>query len=223
VIASGEGTARGELGRLALGVPGRHNALNALAAVAVGLELGVPFGTVASTLAGFQGVERRFQRIGHAGGVTVVDDYGHHPTEIAAVVAAARAVGFARLILVFQPHRYSRTAALLDEFGRALALADEVVLTDVYSAGEDPLPGITADAVADAVRHAALESTGVSRPRPRVVRPLEAVPAAVAAMASPGDLVVTLGAGSIGGIAPRILEALSARATGAGGSAGGHP
>ncbi len=223
VIASGEGTARGELGRLALNVPGRHNALNALAAVAVGLELGVPFGTIASTLAGFQGVERRFQRIGHAGGVTVVDDYGHHPTEIAAVVAAARAVGSARLILVFQPHRYSRTAALLDEFGRALALADEVVLTDVYSAGEDPLPGITADAVADAVRRAASGSTGVSRLRPRVVRPLEAVPAAVAAMASPGDLVVTLGAGSIGGIAPRILEALSARTTGAGGSAGGHP
>ena len=129
------------LGRLELTVPGRHNLQNALAAVAVSQRIGLDFARVADALAGFQGAERRFERYGEAGGVLVVDDYGHHPTEIAAVMSAARATLDRRLIVAFQPHRYSRTAQLLDAFGPALAGADEIVLTDIYAAGEDPTAG----------------------------------------------------------------------------------
>jgi UDP-N-acetylmuramate--alanine ligase len=192
-----------ELGELRLGVPGRHNLLNALGAVAVGLELDVPFARAVEALAEFRGAERRFQGIGEAGGVAVVDDYGHHPTEIAAVIAAARA-GSRRLVIVFQPHRYSRTRDLMQEFGRALAAADEVVLTAIYGAGEAPLPGATIEALADAVRQRATCPL-------HVVPALDAVPEAVARIARPGDLVITLGAGSIGSIGPRILEALGGR------------
>ena len=193
-----------ELGPLRLQVPGRHNMLNALAAVAVGLEVGIPFADVASALAGFQGAERRFQRLGEEDGVMVVDDYGHHPTEISAVLAAARAGIDRRLIVVFQPHRYTRTSQLMREFGVALGSADEIVLTDIYAAGEPPMPGVTLEALASAVRKAA-------RGGVRVVPALEDVPAAVAVMARPGDLVITLGAGSIGGTGERILEAIRHR------------
>jgi UDP-N-acetylmuramate--alanine ligase len=131
----------------------------------------------------------------------VVDDYGHHPTEIAAVIAAARAGLDRRVVLVFQPHRYSRTEQLLDEFGAALAQADVVLVTDVYAAGEDPRPGVSADAVVAAVaRHGAVPVQAVG--------PVDGVPSAVAAVARPGDLVVTLGAGSIGTMGERILAAL---------------
>jgi len=123
------------LGSLRLRVPGRHNLLNALAAVAVGLDVGVPFGKIAAGLDEFHGAERRFQLRGEARGVMVVDDYGHHPTEIAAVIAAARAGLDRRVVVVFQPHRYTRTRDLLPAFGTALGAADEVVLTDVYAAG----------------------------------------------------------------------------------------
>jgi UDP-N-acetylmuramate--alanine ligase len=193
------------LGPLALEVPGRHNLLNALSAVAVGLELGLRFEAIASALAEFRGAERRFQLLGEAEGVLVVDDYGHHPTEIAAVVAAARAGLERRLIVVFQPHRYTRTERLLPEFGETLAQADVVVLCDIYPAGEDPIPGVTVDAVA-----AAIEAAG--GPPPVIVRALDDVPAAVAALASPGDLAITLGAGSIGSVGPKVLAALAARA-----------
>jgi UDP-N-acetylmuramate--alanine ligase len=192
------------LGELRLQVPGRHNLLNALATVAVGLDVGITFDTIASALAEFQGAERRFQRLGEEDGVLVVDDYGHHPTEIAAVLAAARAGINRRVVVVFQPHRYSRTSQLMQEFGSALASADEVVLTDIYPAGESPIPGVTLDALAAVVRDAA-------RGNVRVVPALEDVPAAVAVMARPGDLVITLGAGSIGGTAERILEAIRHR------------
>ena len=191
-----------ELGTLTLQVPGRHNMLNALAAVAAGLETGVRFPHIASALAQFAGAERRFQRRGEAHGVLVVDDYGHHPTEIAAVLAAARAGLDRRVVVVFQPHRYSRTRDLLDAFGDALAGADEIVLTDIYGAGEAPLPGVTIEAVAACVRR-----TG----RPvHVVKPLDDVPAAVAARVRPNDLVITLGAGSIGTLPDRILDAIRA-------------
>jgi UDP-N-acetylmuramate--alanine ligase len=193
------------LGEIRLAVPGRHNLANALAAVAVGLELGLDFATIAGALAEFPGAERRFQTIGEAAGVRVVDDYGHHPTEIAAVLDAARLGPARRLLVVFQPHRYTRTAALLPEFGRALAAADEVVLAPVYPAGEEPLPGVTAEAVADAVR--AARSIPV-----HVVAELDEVVPCVAGIAREGDLVITLGAGSIGTVAPRILEALRRRA-----------
>jgi UDP-N-acetylmuramate--alanine ligase len=187
------------IGAITLGVPGRHNVLNALAATAVALELGVPFDEVAAALADFRGAERRVERKGEAGGVTVVDDYGHHPTEIAAVLRAARDAGPARLVAVFQPHRYTRTARLLDQFGPALALADEVVLTDIYPAGEDPIPGATLDALAAAVR-------GAVQGPVHVVPALADVAPATARIARPGDLVITLGAGSIGSVGPQVLE-----------------
>jgi len=191
---------RHELGVLRLAVPGRHNLLNALGALAVGLELQVPFDRIAAALAEFRGAERRFQIVGEAHGVTVVDDYGHHPTEIAAVVDAARVSG-RRIVIVFQPHRYSRTHDLMEEFGVALAAADEIVLTDIYAAGEARIEGVTVEALADAVIRAG------GRP-PRVVARLDAVPAAVAELVSEGDLVITLGAGSIGSAGLRILDAL---------------
>ena len=193
-----------ELGRLHLNVPGRHNLLNALAAVAVGLETGVGFARIAAALGEFRGAERRFERRGEADGVLVVDDYGHHPTEIAAVIAAARAGVDRRVVLVFQPHRYTRTRDLMGEFGRALAAADEVVLTDIYSAGEQPIAGITVDVLAQAVRR-------TTKCPVHVVRALDDVPAAVASLAKEGDLIITLGAGSIGGVADRILDAIRRR------------
>ncbi len=193
------------LGELRLRVPGRHNLLNALGTVAVGLEVGVPFDRIASALGGFQGAERRFQLHGEVGGVMVVDDYGHHPTEIAAVIAAARAGIGRRVVIVFQPHRYSRTRDLLDAFGDALGAADEVVLTDIYAAGEAPIAGVTIEGVEAAVRR-----TGASV---RVVKSLDDLPRAVAAAARPNDLIITLGAGSIGSVPDRILEELSHRAS----------
>ena len=140
-----------EIGSLRLRVPGRHNLMNALGAVAVGLEVGVPFARIASALEEFRGAERRFQLRGEQRGVMVVDDYGHHPTEIAAVIAAARAGIDRRLVVVFQPHRYTRTRDLLDSFGDALSGADEIVLTDIYPAGEAPIPGVTVETLAAVV------------------------------------------------------------------------
>ena len=191
-------------------MPGRHNLLNALSAVAVGVELGLRFEAIAAALVEFRGAERRFQLLGEAEGVQVVDDYGHHPTEIAAVVAAARSGLGRRLIVVFQPHRYTRTERLLPEFGETLAKADVVVLCDIYPAGEDPIAGVTVDAVAAAVRTA-------GGPPPIIVRALDDAPAAVAALAAPGDLVITLGAGSIGTVGPKLLAAIAARAGHVGG------
>jgi UDP-N-acetylmuramate--alanine ligase len=190
-----------ELGPLRLGVPGRHNALNALGAIAVGLELGVPYARIAAALEEFRGAERRFQLRGEAAGVMVVDDYGHHPTEIAAVIAAARAGIGRRVVVVFQPHRYTRTSQLMNAFGPALSGADEVVLTDIYAAGEPPIAGVTIEALADAIRRDV-------RCPVRLVKALDEVPAAVAERAAPGDLVVTLGAGSVGTLPDRILEAI---------------
>jgi UDP-N-acetylmuramate--alanine ligase len=194
---------------LRLQVPGRHNLLNALGAVAIGLELQVPFRRIAEALAEFSGAERRFQVRGERRGVMVVDDYGHHPTEIAAVIAAARSTG-RRLMVVFQPHRFTRTRDLLAEFGAALSAADEVVLTDIYAAGEAPIPGVTIERVADSVRAA-------GRCRLHTVPDLAELPARVAGLARPGDLVITLGAGSIGAVGDRILTALAA-GEGSGGS-----
>jgi len=191
------------LGTLTLGVPGRHNVANALATIAVALELNVPFDRVVDALAHFRGAERRFERKGEANGVVVIDDYGHHPTEIAAVLRAARAIGVKRIVCVFQPHRYTRTAQLLEDFGPALALADEIVLTDIYPAGEDPIPGVTIERLAGAVERSAPG-------RVRVVKPLADLPTEVAAIARAGDMVITLGAGSINTVGPRILEEIRA-------------
>ena len=191
-----------DLGPLTLRVPGRHNLLNAIGAVAVGLEVGIPFPQIARGLEEFRGAERRFQLRGEERGVMVVDDYGHHPTEIAAVIAAARAGLDRRVVVVFQPHRYTRTRDLLDEFGRALGGADAIVLTDIYAAGEAPIAGATAEAVEQVVRKTGRPVT--------LVKALDDVPAAVARIARPNDLVITLGAGSIGTMPDRILDALKA-------------
>jgi UDP-N-acetylmuramate--alanine ligase len=197
------GSGATDVGRLRLRVPGRHNLLNALAAVAVGLETGIPFDRISTALAEFGGAERRFQLRGEERGVMVVDDYGHHPTEIAAVIAAARAGLDRRVVVVFQPHRYTRTRDLLDQFAIALAGADAIVLTDIYAAGEPPIPGVTIDALDAVVRRTGRPVT--------LVKAIDAVPAAVASIARPNDLVITLGAGSIGSVPDRILEALRAR------------
>jgi UDP-N-acetylmuramate--alanine ligase len=201
-----KGEVAASLGRLRLRVPGRHNLLNALGAVAVGLEAGVPFDRIAAALNEFRGADRRFQMRGEEKGVMVVDDYGHHPTEIAAVLAAARAGIDRRVVVVFQPHRYSRTNQLLHEFGTALNAADEVVLTDIYAAGEEPIEGLTIERVAESVRAAG------DRPV-HVVKDLQALPAAVSQLVRPGDLVITLGAGSIGSVGDRILSELRDRST----------
>ena len=197
------GTEERTLGELRLGVPGRHNLLNALGATAVGLEVGLDFTRIAAGLDGFRGAERRFQMRGESAGVMVVDDYGHHPTEIAAVIAATKPIN-RRLMVVFQPHRYTRTAHLMAEFVTALAGADEVVLTDIYAAGEPPIPGVTVEALGAAVRSAA-------RGPVHVIPALDALPAAVAELAREGDLIVTMGAGSIGGVGDRILAAIAER------------
>jgi UDP-N-acetylmuramate--alanine ligase len=192
------------LGELALSVPGLHSVRNALAAVAVGLELDVPFAKIAAALAEFRGAERRFEQRGIVNGITVIDDYGHHPTEVAAVLAAARAANPARIVVAFQPHRYTRTRDLMNEFGDALAAADEVVLTSIYAASEEPIPGVTIEALASAVNKV--------RSSPVVVVPkLDDMAARVADIARPGDLVITLGAGSIGGLAAALVDELKRR------------
>jgi UDP-N-acetylmuramate--alanine ligase len=192
---------------LELSVPGRHNLQNALGAVAVGDTLGLAFSQVAGALRDFPGAERRFERHGEAAGVMVVDDYGHHPTEIAAVLAAARSALNRRLIVAFQPHRYSRTAQLLNEFGPAMKDADEIVLTDIYAASEEPIPGVTLDALAEAVRR------GAGRPV-HAVRSLDDVIPRVMEIARSGDVVITLGAGSIGSLPLKLMEALKRREAG---------
>jgi UDP-N-acetylmuramate--alanine ligase len=202
------------LGRIELQVPGRHNALNAIAAVAVGLELEVGFTHIAEALAAFHGVGRRFELRGEAGGVRVYDDYGHHPTEIAATLAAARGLG-GRVLVVFQPHRYSRTAALAEEFGRCFADSDLAWVMDVYAAGEAPLPGVTGESL---VRAAHAQGAGHVRSAPTAAEALEAI----AAEARAGDVVLTLGAGDVSKLAEPLLAALrrGARAAAAGGGKG---
>ena len=189
---------------LRLGVPGRHTLLNALAAFAVGRVLGLDPPRIVSALAAFDGVDRRFQLKGVAGGVHVVDDYAHHPTEIDAVLATARLQPRRRLVAVFQPHRYSRTARFLTSFARALAGFDVVVLTDVYPAGEAPRTGAGVEELAAALAE-------------RTDAPVHHAPTLddavtlTAALARDGDLVLTLGAGSIGAVGPRILDRIRQR------------
>jgi UDP-N-acetylmuramate--alanine ligase len=192
-----------ELGGISLGVPGRHNLLNALAALAAGLEVGLPFDRIAPGLQDFRGAERRFEIRGEPNGILVVDDYGHHPTEIAAVLEAAKPLR-RRIVVAFQPHRFTRTAALMEAFGPALAAAGHIVLTDIYPAGEEPQPGVTIDVLAGAVRRSASGPVDV-------VPHLDDVPAALARVARPGDVVITLGAGSIGAVADRLLVLLGNR------------
>ena len=184
---------------LELTVPGRHNLLNALAAIGVASWLGVAPETAAGALRRFAGVERRYARQHVSGELEIVDDYAHHPTEIRAVLETARLGAPARLIVVFQPHRYARTARLLERFGEVLGRADALLLLEVYAASESRLEGIDAAAVARAVRrHSSVPI--------QIAASLEDAAARVVAMVGPGDLVVVLGAGSVGRLAPRIIE-----------------
>lgn len=200
--------ARGRrLGEVTVSVPGRHNAQNAAAAVAAGLDLGYGFHELRQGLAPFTGARRRFEFKGSAAGIRVFDSYAHHQTELTADLTAARqVVGSGRIVVAFQPHRYSRTAAFSRQLGEALGLADEVVVMEVYAAGEDPIPGATGAAVAAAV------------PLPPGQVEFEpswsAVPAALAQRARSGDLVLTLGAGDVTMIGPVVLELLEDRAPG---------
>lgn len=189
------------LGRVAIEMPGLHSVLNALAAIAVGIEFGVGFATCSAALGQFAGVLRRFELKGQAGGVTVVDDYGHHPTEIMATLAAARNSFDRRIVAVFQPHRYSRTKDLFVEFAGAFADADVVLVTDIYAAGEEAIDGVSAQALVEALarRHHG-EVAYVARG--------PGLAAAAAKAARPGDLILTLGAGDITKVGCEILENL---------------
>jgi len=186
------------LGPFELHVPGRHNVLNATAAVAIAHQLEVSSDKIAEGLRTFRGVDRRFQRRGSAHGITVVDDYGHHPTEIRATLAAARESTRGGVHVVFQPHRYSRTRDLLDEFGGAFTDADTVVVLPIYAASEEPLPGITSELLAERIKG----------PRVHVASDFSSAIAAVCAAARDGDLILTLGAGSVSQLGPQILAAL---------------
>jgi UDP-N-acetylmuramate--alanine ligase len=190
-----------DLGRFHLGIPGRHNVLNAMAAVAVAMELEVRPDAIREALATFSGVDRRFQVRGKERGVTVVDDYGHHPTEIRATLDSARQCGFARVQVLFQPHRFTRTFHLMDEFARAFHQADSVFVMDIYAASEKPIEGVTAEVLVDRIRqfgHRGAEYVGT----------MERGVEAVAAAAREGDLVLTLGAGSVSQAGERILARL---------------
>jgi len=181
-------------------------ALNSAAVLLTGIELGLAAGCLVAGLGRYGGVRRRFERRGEAGGVTVYDDYAHHPTEVAAQLRAARTVaGAGRVLVAFQPHLFSRTAAFAKDFGDALGLADEVVVLDVYAAREDPVAGITGALVADAV----------PLPADRVLFAPDRseVAAALARRARPGDLVITMGAGDVTALAPDILAALAGTGT----------
>ena len=188
-----------DLGRLVLPVPGLHNARNAAVAAVAALAAGVDFDDAARALARFAGVARRFEFRGDAAGVTFVDDYAHLPTEVAAALAAARDGGWRRIVAVFQPHRYGRTAALSSEFGRSFADADVVVVTDVYGAGEAPIPGVSGKLVADAVRRAEPDKPVVYVPSRTELR------ARVAALLRDGDLCCTLGAGDLTSLPDELL------------------
>jgi len=191
-------TASGPLGPFELHVPGRHNVLNATAAVAIARQLEVPQNKIAEGLNRFRGVDRRFHLRGQARGVQVVDDYGHHPTEIRATLAAARDCGYKRIHVIFQPHRFTRTFDLLDQFIAAFGDADTLAVLPIYAASEEPIPGVTAEALA----------AKIEGPQTQFVPDFAAAVASVVSHAAEGDLILTLGAGSVSQLAPQILAAL---------------
>ena len=202
--SSFEPVARGRrLGRVDLSLPGRHNALNAAAALTVGIGLGFPVERLREGLASFTGTRRRFEHKGSVGGIRVYDSYAHHPTELTADLSAAREVADGgRVVVVFQPHLFSRTRFFAEEFGAALGLADEVVVMDVYAAREDPVPGVTGALVAAAVP---------LPPQQVVFEPSwSAVADHLAERAKPGDVVITCGAGDVTMIGPEVLSRLEA-------------
>jgi len=195
-----------DLGKFRLHVPGVHNVLNATAAVAVGIGLDIEADDIRLALENFRGVDRRFQLRGKAAGVSVIDDYGHHPTEIRATLAAARQCGFGKIHVIFQPHRYTRTRDLMDEFATAFENCDSLFVLDIYAASETPIDGITGESLA---RRICEEGKQTAR---HVGSFANGVVSAVAA-AQPGDMILTLGAGSVSQLGSMILEKLQAKET----------
>ena len=194
------------LGKVSLKVPGKHNVYNSLAAIAVGLELEVPFDTIAHALAEFSGADRRFQFKGEEGGVTVVDDYGHHPTEVKATLAAARiGAPSRRIVVLFQPHRYTRTNDLMDEFASAFNNADVLFVTEIYAASEPPIEGVNAEVLTGRIK-------SYGHKNAEYIGPLENAPEVLRESVREGDLVITLGAGSVHRVGEQLLALLRGEA-----------
>ena len=195
-----------KIGEFDLHVPGHHNVLNATAAVAAGVGLDIPAEKISEALSQFRGVDRRFQLKGKVDGVSIVDDYGHHPTEIRATLSAARQCGFKKIHVIFQPHRYTRTRDLADEFATAFGHADTLQLLDIYAASEEPIPGVTAQGLAERITSSGTQAEYVTSFADAANH--------AAANAKSGDLVLTLGAGSVYQIGPLVLEELEKRNAG---------
>jgi UDP-N-acetylmuramate--alanine ligase len=190
------------LGAFELHVPGQHNVLNATAAIAVGIGLDISADHIREALKSFRGVDRRFQQKGIVRGITVVDDYGHHPTEIRATLSAAKQAGFARIHVIFQPHRYTRTQLLMNDFATAFADATTISVLDIYPASEPPIPGITAEALAKKIREQGQRAANYA---PTFAAAIQSTIKAAQA----GDLILTLGAGNVSQLAPQVLEQLA--------------
>ncbi|MDD4665136.1 MAG: UDP-N-acetylmuramate--L-alanine ligase [Clostridia bacterium] len=189
------------LGEIVLKIPGKHNVYNALAAIAVGMECGLPFAKIAKNLLDFRGVQRRFEKIGEVNGVCIYDDYAHHPSELKATLAAAKTVGAQRVVAVFQPHRFSRTQFLKQEFGRAFQDADVLVMTEIYAAGERPLPGVSARLLLEEIEKQTGQKT-------EYIPDKDLIALQLAEMVRPGDLVLTLGAGDIWSVGVALYKLL---------------
>lgn len=189
-----------------IGVPGLHMVSNACGALATAWALGLDVDAAATALASFSGVRRRFDLVGEVGGITIVDDYAHHPTEVAATLAGASELGFERVWVLFQPHRYSRTEAFAHDFGQAFSAADRVILMDVYSAGEAPIPGVSGKSIVDALLAAQPRARAAYLPHRVDVVPY------LAERLAPGDLVMTMGAGDVTAIGPELLAELTRKA-----------
>jgi UDP-N-acetylmuramate--alanine ligase len=195
-----------DLGEFTLRVPGVHNILNATAAIAVGIGLDLSLENIRTALENFHGVDRRFQLRGKFAGVSVIDDYGHHPTEIKATLAAAKQCGFRKIHVIFQPHRYTRTQELMDDFALAFKDADSLSVLDIYAASETPIEGVTGEALAATIRKAASDQDV------RYANSFADAIDVVTAQAEEGDMILTLGAGSVSQLGPMILEKLQIRA-----------
>ena len=190
------------IGEVSLQVPGVHNVYNSLAAIAVGFELDVPFAKIAEALGGFVGAARRFQLRGEVNDILVIEDYGHHPTEIRVTLAAAKiGSGGRRIVVLFQPHRYTRTHDLMQEFARSFNNADTLFVTDIYAASEDPIEGVSSEVLTNAIKRSGHKDV-------RYVGPLENAAAALRDHVKPGDLVLTLGAGTVNRVSEQLLQLL---------------
>ena len=190
---------RVKLGTVKLNVPGSHNIVNSLAAISVGSELGISFDTARESLSRFRGADRRFQLKGQANDILIIDDYAHHPSEIQATLNAARSGWKRRILAVFQPHRYTRMQHLMDQFATCFDQADQLVLTDIYAAGEKPIPGVTIENLVATMKH----------PNVTLHKDLESLPQKVLSMAKPGDMILFLGAGTITAVADRTAKLLT--------------